>query len=447
MKQTILMVHSEQNGEWAKLQAHLRRRKGFEFYTASTVQEAVKLIKNDRVHIVIADYDLPRDSLKFLKKIKSIKPFIEVIFLSEKATLGQAIKAMKAGAYDFYEFPVNRRLLVAVIDKSIEKQDLFFEKTGLEHQVQEIYDFSNIVGRSKELHHVLGIVQSIVSKNVTVLITGETGTGKELIANAIHFNSPRSSKPFIKVNCAAFNESVLESELFGHEKGSFTGAIATRIGRFELADSGSIFLDEVSDLSPAIQIKLLRVLQEKEFERVGGNETIKVDIRLIAASNRDLRKLVAGGTFREDLYYRLNVVNINMPALRDRIDDIPLLVSHFIHKLNIEKDYEMKGITRESMQILLNYSWPGNVRELENAIESSMALTKGNIIEVKYLPAFLLYNPSEPLEFYQIPKNLTLREIEKIVIDLTLNRTAGNKTKAAKLLNIGLRTLHRKVEK
>jgi transcriptional regulator with PAS, ATPase and Fis domain len=334
---------------------------------------------------------------------------------------------------------------MAVIDKAIEKQDLFFEKTALENKIREKSDFSSIVGRSKPVTNVINIVSSVASKNVSILISGETGTGKELVASAIHYNSPRYSKPLIKVNCAALSEGILESELFGHERGAFTGAIATRMGRFELADEGTIFLDEVGDTSPNIQIKLLRVLQEKEFERVGGNETKKVDVRIIAATNKDLKKLIHEGTFREDLYYRLNVVNIEMPALRERSEDIPLLVSYFINKLNNEKGYEIKGIAREAMQILLNYTWPGNIRELENALESAMALAQGDTIEARYLPSFLLITPLEERDFYQIPKDLTLQEMEKRIIDLTLQRTGGNKTKAAKLLDIGLRTLQRKV--
>jgi DNA-binding NtrC family response regulator len=361
-------------------------------------------------------------------------------------TLSKAIEAMKEGAYDFYEFPVNLRLLMAVIDKAIEKQNLFFEKTELEKKITQRFDFSTIIGRSKAFSSVLDIVRSVALKNVSILITGETGTGKELVASTIHYNSQRSSKPLIKVNCAVLSEGILESELFGHERGAFTGAIATRIGRFELADEGTVFLDEVGDISPNIQIKLLRVLQEKEFERVGGNETKKVDVRIIAATNKDLKKLIHEGTFREDLYYRLNVVHIEMPALRERAEDIPLLVSFFINQLNNEKGYEIKGISKDAMQILLNYTWPGNIRELENALESAMALTQGDTITAKYLPSFLLITPIEERDFYQLPRDVTLQEMEKRIIDLTLQKTGGNKTKAAKLLGIGLRTLQRKVQ-
>ena len=446
LKHSILLVQGARRNEWEELETFLGERKNYITHMVGTAREALNSIKNENIHIIIADYELPQDKLKFLKKIKGLQPHIEVIFLSEQVSLSKAIEAMKEGAYDFYEFPVNVQLLMAVIEKAIEKQNLFFEKEALEQKITERFDFSRIIGRSKAFVSILDIVRSVALKNVSILITGETGTGKELIANAIHYNSPRSMKPFIKVNCAALSEGILESELFGHEKGSFTGALSKRIGRFELADGGTIFLDEIGDVSPNIQIKLLRVLQEKEFERVGGNETKKVDVRIIAASNKDLRKLVDQENFREDLFYRLNIVNIPIPPLRERTEDIPLLVSHLINKLNSEKDYQIKGISKEAMQILMNYNWPGNIRELENALESAMALTQGDVVDTKYLPAFLLLNPVEQNGFYQISKDLTLHEIEQQIIELTLQRTAGNKTQAAKMLGIGLRTLQRKVQ-
>lgn len=382
----------------------------------------------------------------FLRRAREIRPFIEVIFLSDKVPLSQAIEAMKQGAYDFYEFPVNHRLLMAVIEKAIEKQVLLAEKTELERKVKERFNFGNIVGRSKAMQHVIEIVGSVAPKNVNILLAGETGTGKEMVANAIHYNSPRSARPFVKVNCAAFNEGVLESELFGHEKGSFTGALSRRVGRFESAHGGTLFLDEIGDLSLSTQIKLLRVLQEREFERVGGNETIKVDVRLIAATNKDLKRLIGEGKFREDLYYRLNVVSISMPALRERKEDIPLLASYFINKINEESGYQIKGITKEAMQILLSYSWPGNVREMSNALESAMALSQKDVIEAKFLPSFLLLAQPDNGDFYHIPQNMTMGEIEQEVIRAALSRTGGNKTLASKLLGLGLRTLQRKTK-
>lgn len=446
MEFNLLIVSEKGKTDWDKLISHLRR-KGIEVQTASTSGDAYRILRNEPINIVLADYNLPKlNSLQFLKKIKTIKPHIEIIFLAEKITLSKAIESMKEGAYDFYEFPVNMRLLITVIGKAIEKQSLFIEKSELERKVKERFNFGKLVGRSKAVQHVIEIIGSVAPKNVNILLSGETGTGKEMIANAIHYNSPRSSKPFIKVNCAAFNEGVLESELFGHEKGAFTGAITKRIGRFELAHGGTIFLDEIGDISLSTQIKLLRVLQEREIERVGGNETIKVDVRVIAATNHNLKRLIDEGKFREDLYYRLNIVHVEMPPLRERKDDIPLLASYFINKLNEEKDYKIKGITKEAMQILLNYQWPGNVREMKNSIESAMALSERNIIEAKYLPSFLLLNQTNNSDFYQLPQTLTLNGFEKEIIRFTLEKTGGNKSQAAKLLGIGLRTLQRRTK-
>lgn len=442
----VLILAASDTANWDRIISYLKA-KGASVQAASSSSEAYRILRAEPVNIVLADYGLPKlNALHFLKKIKEIKPHIEIIFLAEKISFSKAIEAMKEGAYDFHEFPVNLKLLLTVIDKAIEKQLLFIEKRELERKIKERFNFGKLVGRSKAMQHVIEILGSIAHKNVNILLTGETGTGKEMVANAIHYNSPRSSKPFIKVNCAAFNEGVLESELFGHEKGAFTGAVTKRIGRFELSDGGTIFLDEIGDISPSTQIKLLRVLQEREFERVGGNETIKVDVRVIAASNQNLQKLISEGRFREDLYYRLNVVHIDMPHLRERKDDIPLLVSYFINILNEEKGYRIKGITKESMQLLLNYRWPGNVRELENAIESAMALTEKDIIEAKYLPAFLLLAQSHQGDFFQIPQNYTLNDVEKEMIRFTLEKTGGNKTQAAKLLGVGLRTLQRKTK-
>jgi DNA-binding NtrC family response regulator len=443
----ILLVPGKNEEEWNRAASYLARRKGAALTPASGAADAARHLLSEDINIVLADYNLPRVSgINFLRRMKALKPSVEVIFLSDPATLSKAIEVMKEGAYDFYEFPVNLRLLMTVIEKASEKQALYVEKQELEEQVRERYEFENIMGRSKPMRHVLGLVRSVAPKNVNVLIAGETGTGKELIASAIHYHSPRSNSPFIRVNCAAFSEGVLESELFGHEKGAFTGAMAQRIGRFELAHGGTLFLDEIGDLTPGTQAKLLRVLQEREFERVGGNETIRADVRVIAATNRNLRHLVEERSFREDLYYRLNVVHLELPPLRERKEDIPLLVSFFINRLNEEKGYDIKGITRDVMHVLLNYRWPGNVRELVNALESAMALSKTQMIEAKYLPAFLLLASPEESDYLRLPKDITLKEAEAEVIRAALLKTQGNRTRAARLLGIGLRTLQRKLK-
>ena len=446
MKFTILLICEVGYKEWDKIGAYLGRKK-YALHSSDSSQKALGLLKREPVNIVIMDYQFPKiNVLKYLKKIKEVRPSVEVIFLSRKPTLSKAIVAMKTGAYDFYEFPVNLRLLNAVIEKAIEKQTLYAEKAALEHKVREKFDFGKVVGRSKAMKGVMDIVKSIASKNVNIMLTGETGSGKEMIANLIHYNSQRASMPFIKMNCAAFSKGVLESELFGHEKGAFTGAITKRLGRFELAHGGTIFLDEIGDMPHGTQVKLLRVLQEREFERVGGNQTISVDVRIIAATNQDLKRLIKEKKFREDLYYRLNVVHLDLPPLRDRKDDIPTLVSIFINKIGQEKGYRVNRITREAMQMFINYKWPGNVRELENTIESAMALAEKDTIEPKYLPSFLLFSQSQKGDFFQIPQNLTLAEAENEIIKIILERTGGNRTRAAKTLGIGLRTLQRKAK-
>lgn len=446
MINNILLLIGDDVAAWEKVAVYLKNKKNFVVFTAYKPGDAYKILRKEPISIVVSDYMLPKlISIAFLKKMKSLKPHIELIFLSAEANLTNAIEAMKAGAYDFYELPVNMRLLFTVISKAIEKQSLFSEKVELEKKVLEMFKMGSIVGRSKPMQRVIDVVSTLAPKNVNVLITGETGTGKEMIANALHYNSARATKPFVKINCASFNKGVLESELFGHEVGAFTGAVTNRIGRFELANGGTIFLDEVGDIPMSTQIKLLRVLQEKQIERVGGNDTITIDVRVLAATNKNLTEIVAKGKFREDLYYRLNVVHIPLPSLMERKDDIPLLVSYFINKLNEEKSYNIIGISKESMQMLSNYKWPGNVRELENTVEAAMALAKKQVIESKYLPSFLLLAKPEDSTFYQIPKNISLDEMEKEIISQTLIETRGNKTKAAKILKIGLRTLQRKV--
>ena len=442
---TILFVSERGDRRWERLNLYLKR-KGASIIWSYSSRETYDMLRKTPVNIIIADFD--HSDIKghaLLKKTKRLRPHVELIYLSEKASLSKAIETLREGAYDFYEFPVSTRLIMAVIEKALEKQNLSIEKTALEQKVRELFNPGKIIGRSRTMQHVLDIVGSISVKNVNILLTGETGSGKEMIANAIHYNSTRASKPFIGVNCAALSEGILESELFGHEKGSFTGSVSRRIGRFELADGGTIFLDEVGDLPLSTQVKLLRVLQEKSFERVGGNDQIKVDVRVIAATHRHLKQLIEKGKFREDLFYRLNVVNINLPPLRDRKDDIPRLVSSFIQKFNDEKEYGIQGVSREAMQILLNYNWPGNVRELENAIESAMALSTTEVMEAKYLPSFLLMTKPQDIDFYQFPQNLTLQEMEEEIISQTLAKTGGNKTKAAKLLGISVRTLQRNV--
>jgi len=331
------------------------------------------------------------------------------------------------------------------LERALEKQTLILQNRELRSRLEDKFHFKNIIGRSGGMVRIFELIRHIAPYDSSVLIIGESGTGKELIANAIHYNSPRASMPFIKVSCASLSEGIIESELFGHEKGAFTGAVMSRKGRFELAHQGILFLDEVEDIPPATQIKLLRVLQEGEFERVGGNKTIKVNLRIIAASNRDLQEEVRGGTFREDLYYRLNVVNIKLPPLRDRRDDIPFLVHYFIEKNNKKYNMKVKGISQKAMNLLTDYEWTGNVRELENTIESVLVVNSPAVIDVQHLPQEIR-NFKERTEVISIKIGTPLEEVEKEMLIQTLRMTKGNKRRAAHLLGINVRTIHRKME-
>jgi len=336
-------------------------------------------------------------------------------------------------------------VLSLLVERALEKQTLILQNRDLRSRLEDKFHFKNIIGRSDRMIKIFELIRHIAPYDSSVLIIGESGTGKELIANAIHYNSPRASMPFIKVSCASLSEGIIESELFGHEKGAFTGAIASRKGRFEMAHQGTLFLDEVEDIPPATQIKLLRVLQEGEFERVGGNKTIKVNIRIIAASNRDLHEQVGQELFREDLYYRLNVVNIKLPPLRDRRDDIPFLVNFFIEKNNKKYKMKVKGISQKAMNLLIDYGWIGNVRELENTIESILVINSPEVIDIQHLPQEIRDSKGR-LEVIPIKIGTPLEEVEKEMLIQTLRATKGNKRKAAQLLGINVRTIHRKME-
>jgi len=332
-----------------------------------------------------------------------------------------------------------------LVERALEKQTLILQNRDLRSRLEDKFHFKNIIGRSERMVKIFELIRHIAPYDSSVLIIGESGTGKELIANAIHYNSPRASMAFIKVSCASLSEGIIESELFGHEKGAFTGAIASRKGRFELAHQGTLLLDEVEDIPPATQIKLLRVLQEGEFERAGGNKTIRVNIRIIAASNRDLQEAVKEGRFREDLYYRLNVVNIKLPPLRDRRDDIPFLVHFFIEKYNRKYHMKVKGVSQKAMNLLTDYEWTGNVRELENSIESILVINSPAVIDVQHLPQEMR-DFKQRLEVILIKIGTPLEEVEREILIQTLRATKGNKRKAAQLLGINVRTIHRKME-
>ncbi len=424
----------------------LLKKKGHEILLAANGKEALQLFRHKSIDLVITDVVMPKmDGIELLEAAKGLRPETEVIVISAQGTIEKAVQAMKLGAFDFIEKPINPRVISLLVERALEKQTLILQNRDLRSRLEDKFHFKNIVGRSEKMVKIFELIHHIAPYDSSVLIIGESGTGKELIANAIHYNSPRASMPFVKVSCASLSEGIIESELFGHEKGAFTGAITSRKGRFELAHQGTLFLDEVEDIPPATQIKLLRVLQEGEFERVGGNRTIKVDIRIIAASNQDLQEAVKGGVFREDLYYRLNVVNIKLPALRDRKDDIPFLVNFFIRKYNEKYRMKAEGVSQRAMNILVDYGWAGNVRELENTIESVMVISSPKVIDLPHLPPELRDRKGRP-DVIPIEIGTPLEEVEREMLIQTLRATKGNKRKAAKLLGINVRTIHRKVE-
>ncbi|MGC8769890.1 MAG: sigma-54-dependent transcriptional regulator [Brevinematia bacterium] len=446
-KPLVLVVDDEKNiREGLKTALKLEN---FEVVTSEDGKDGLEKLELFCPDAVILDLKIPHISgMEFLKKVQGISCDTPVIILTGHGGVDEAVEAMKRGAYDFLTKPVNIEKLALIINRAIEERKRKDREKVLESLVDERYNFENIIGNSKAFQEVLKMVKQVAPTDATVLITGESGTGKEVIANAIHLNSRRAKNPIVKVHCAALPETLLESELFGHEKGAFTGAVSRKRGRFELADSGTIFLDEIGEISQSVQVKLLRVLQEHEFERVGGEETIKVDIRVITATNRDLKQLVEEGKFREDLYYRLNIINIHIPPLRERKEDIPLLIDYFLKFYNKKHNKNIQGIKEDALIILQNYRWPGNVRELQNLIENLVILCNKKMITEDILPKYLKVEGgalTERSEF-KIQIGATLEEIEKEAILSTLNYTNWNKSKAAKILNIGRKTLLRKLE-
>ena len=428
-------------------------KEGYDVMVSENPIEALNIFKEREFDVVITDIRLPQmDGLDFLKEIKTLKPDTTAIVMTAYATVDTAIKAMKLGAYDYITKPFSSEELILILERLKDFRRLIEENIKLKQEITKRYSFGNIVGKSKKMRDVYELIETVAPCDATTLIVGESGTGKELIANAIHYNSPRKDKPFIKFSCAALAETLLESELFGHERGAFTGAIKERKGRFELANSGSIFLDDIDDIPLSMQSKLLRVLQEKEIERVGGTKTIKTDIRIICATKVDLLKLAKQGKFREDLYYRLNIVPINLPPLRERKEDIPILVEYLLNKYSSKG--EKKTFCPEAMKLLINYDWPGNVRELENVVERIVTLTRSNDIRLEDLPDFLMASPEklcdrhlidimeEAASFEDMIKDMEIR-----LLTLALEKASGNKSEAARILKMKRETLRDKVEK
>jgi two-component system response regulator AtoC len=414
-------------------------------YIASNGLEAIKLIdENSDIEVVLSDMKMPEmDGLELLEKIQNNGKDMITIFVTGFSTIESAVNAMRKGAYDYLTKPIDLNKLEITLKNAIAHKKLRSENIMLKQQIKEKFDASTLVGNSAEIKEILDLVKRVASTKATILIGGESGTGKELVANIIHYNSAVSDGPFIKVNCSALAEGVLESELFGHEKGSFTGALFMKKGRFELADGGTLFLDEIGDLPPSIQVKLLRFLQESEFERVGGTKTLKVDVRIISATNKNLVQLVSEEKFRDDLFYRLKVVSVNVPPLRDRREDITPIVDYFLNKFSEIHNKQISNISKDAMKIIKSYSWPGNIRELMNCIESAVVMNIGNTITADSLPPFLS-SVKTSKQSAKTPDNLF--DIEKKAIFDALDKTHGNKAEASRVLGIGLRTLYRKLD-
>jgi two-component system NtrC family response regulator len=401
--ETILIVDDEKN-YLIVLQA-LLSDVGYEVVTADDARKALEIVRSHDLDLVITDMRMPgMDGMEFLARLQGQSPELPVIMMTAYATVEKAVEAMKRGAFDYITKPFKNEELKLTVRKAIDMHRLVRENRLLTQELQHRFSFGNIVGRSRAMRMVYELIEKVAQTRATVLITGESGTGKELIARSIHFNSQRRDKPFISVSCSALPESLLESELFGHERGAFTGAYTLRKGRFELADGGTLFLDEVGDMAPALQVKLLRVLQEMDFERVGGTKTIHVDARVLAATNRDLRREVEQGRFREDLYYRLRVVQIEVPPLRERHDDVPLLVHHFLRKVASANGVPAKRVSEEALRLLCQYSWTGNVRELENVVERAVILCGGEEIGPQDLPEEIRESPTAPRPNREAPE-------------------------------------------
>jgi DNA-binding NtrC family response regulator len=445
-KPRILLVDDDKNT--ANGLRKILLQDGYDTSCTFTGKEALNLIATEHFDIVITDMKLPDISgFSIIEKVKKKDIDIAVVMITAFSSIQTAIDAMKKGADDYLTKPVNIEELELILKRICEKRFLILQNKELKQKLNDKYSFSGIIGNTPVMQLIYKTITEIAPTAATVLIYGETGTGKELIANAIHYNSDRKDKPFITLHCASLSEGVLESELFGHEKGAFTGAISQRRGRFELANGGSLFLDEVGEMNSHVQIKLLRVLETGKFERVGGEKTIESDVRIIAATNKDLEKEIEEGRFREDLYYRLNVINLKLPSLRERKEDIGLLIDNFLIKYSQKNKKNIKGITPQSAELLDNYDWPGNVRELENAIERAVVMAKNEYVEPDNLPSNINVNTKKSRkETFRIPSGATMKEIEKKVILETLQITNGSKSKAAKILDISTRKIEYKIK-
>ena len=430
----------------------LLQEDGYEVSAANDARAGLSLLEKMDTDIVLTDLRMPgMDGLELLAKVKEIRPETMVILMTAYGTVKTAVRAMKLGAEDYLAKPIDVEELEVILQRVLEKKRLLEETRILRERVHQKYRFENLVGESPEMLAAFKTVRQVAPSSSSVLLLGESGTGKELFAQALHQNSPRKDKPFVKVACAALPETLLESELFGHEKGSFTGALYARSGRFEMADGGTLFLDEIGDISPTVQAKLLRFLEEREFERVGGNRTYKVDVRIVCATHRDLKKKLEDGSFREDLYYRLNVIEIHIPPLRDRGEDIPVLAHYFLKKYADANGKDVRGMSDDALALLLRHPWPGNVRELENAMERAVVLASETVLTPQHFPTLRRITADTALAAGKsglgiaIPGS-TFADIEREAILRTLEAVGGSTSRAASLLQISARKIQYKLK-
>jgi two-component system response regulator HydG len=441
---TILVVDDEP--ELCRALSKLLGRNGYRVLSAGNGEEGLAMLRTGTIDLVLSDLQMPRmGGLDLLKAGQIVSPRTEFVIITGHGTIETAVDAMRSGAYDFIEKPFSTTTTLKVVGKALEKQRLVAENRQLRRRLADLQQVHDIIGSSEPMRQAMDTARQVAASSATILLTGESGTGKEVFATAIHRWSDRSQRPMVRVSCAALPETLLEAELFGYEKGSFTGAVAQRIGRFEAANHGTLFLDEVGQMSLTTQVKLLRVLQEGVFERLGGNQAIYTDVRIIAATNSNLEEMVKAGTFREDLYYRLNVINLELPALRSRGEDVILLANFFLQRYNQKNGKQIQGFSPAAAEALSRCAWPGNVRELENAVERAVVLSKGAVVEVDVLPRSVVAGRRR-YEVLSIPVGTTLRDAELELIQATLESVDGDKETAANILGIASRTIYRKLQ-
>jgi two-component system response regulator HydG len=442
-----LLVADDDPGLRESLERTLTRE-GYRVVLASDGRAALERVQAGGIDLIVTDLRMPGlTGLELLRAAKAIMPDVDVILLTAFGTVEEAVQAMKDGAYDFLTKPFRREQLIKLVDKALERRDLIEQNKALKKQLEDIRSKGQMIGSSPAFRRMLTLVEQVADSSATILIQGESGSGKELVARTIHERSGRRAGPFVAVNCAALPETLLESELFGYEKGAFTGAVGRKEGRFELASGGTLFLDEVADLSLVTQPKILRVLQEGEFERLGGTRTLQVDVRIVAATNQDLAEMVKEKRFREDLYYRLNVITVRVPPLRERHEDIRLLAQYYLRIYAAKNNRKLEGFSNEALERLESYKWPGNVRELENLIERTVLLARKDRIDAEDLPEEIAGVKRPPRDAILELVGTPLADIEQRLLDETLRITGGNKTQAAKLLGIDVRTVARKLER